>query len=97
MTQDQPLVPLTEELRQAYEYVQLMQPRADFYHGACPMWYGWALREAYLAGMRAEREACESLAWAEARRSREMGSDAAGCHCENVADAIRARGKETTS
>jgi hypothetical protein len=42
----------------AYAFVESMVPRADCYgpgDPTAPLWHGWALREAYLAGVAAER------------------------------------------
>ena len=35
----------------AYAFVDRMKPRADVIHNhTAPLWYGWALREAFIAG-----------------------------------------------
>ena len=35
----------------AYDFVDSMKHRADVIHNhTTPMWYGWALREAFIAG-----------------------------------------------
>lgn len=36
--------------RRACKYVEAMVPRADINHQYGPLWHGWALREAWLAG-----------------------------------------------
>lgn len=36
----------------AYAHVETTKPRADAHHGFAPLWYGWALREAFLAGIK---------------------------------------------
>ena len=54
---------LPDEMVAAYAFVDAMVPRADG-GGPVPWWYGWALREAYLAGVQAERERCERIAMA---------------------------------
>ena len=41
-------IPSEESLDAAYLFVELMRPRADDQFNI--MWYGWALREAFLAG-----------------------------------------------
>jgi hypothetical protein len=40
--------------------------RVDAHHRGFPLWHGWVIVEAYLAGVRAERERCAQLArdWA---------------------------------
>ena len=40
-----------DALDKAYAFVDIMKTRADKWDGAVPMWYGWALREAFLAGI----------------------------------------------
>lgn len=42
--------PLDEATLAAYEYVGEMKSKADGYNGASPMWFGWAIREAFIAG-----------------------------------------------
>lgn len=32
----------------ALDFVDKMMERADAFHGVAPLWYGWALREAFL-------------------------------------------------
>lgn len=34
----------------AYAFIESMLSRADDLRGAAPLWYGWALREAFEAG-----------------------------------------------
>lgn len=48
---------VTPEDLAAYKFVDDMLPRADGGE-AYPWWHGWALREAYLAGVKAERKRC---------------------------------------
>lgn len=46
---------MTEDEKQikAYAFVDMMVDRgADYLIEGAPMWYGWALREAFLAGMK---------------------------------------------
>jgi len=46
----------------AHRFVESMARKADSRCGAGhPLWHGWALREAYLAGVAAEREAWEGI------------------------------------
>jgi len=40
-----------DALDKAYAFVAKMKDRADYWDGAAPMWYGWVLREAFLAGI----------------------------------------------
>jgi len=42
------------DLNAAYAFVERMVPRQDA-GGAVPLWHGWALRAAYLAGLDAGR------------------------------------------
>ena len=42
---------MKEALDKAYSFVDKKKTRADYWDGAMPMWYGWALREAFLAGI----------------------------------------------
>lgn len=45
------------DLRAAMDWVESMVPHADGNSStASPWWYGWALREAYLAGLKAGRK-----------------------------------------
>jgi hypothetical protein len=45
------------DLRAATAFVESLVPRADgLAAGRFPYWFGWAVRDAYLAGVRAERE-----------------------------------------
>jgi hypothetical protein len=34
----------------AYDHVETITASADGYHGTAPWWYGWAIREAFIAG-----------------------------------------------
>ncbi len=36
----------------AYKFVDTMITKADDYHDNAPLWYGWALREAFLEGIK---------------------------------------------
>ena len=36
----------------AYRFVDIMKQRADTYIGVAPLWHGWALREAFLEGIK---------------------------------------------
>lgn len=40
----------------AYAFVDSMKGRANDWHGPAPLWYGWALREAFIAGSRLQQE-----------------------------------------
>jgi hypothetical protein len=40
-----------EDLEAANEFRKTMIARADAQHGAAPLWHGWALFDAFLAGM----------------------------------------------
>ena len=37
----------------AYDYVESAKRHADRMDGDAPMWYGWAIREAFIAGYKA--------------------------------------------
>jgi len=40
------------EVLASFEYIEkLKECSADFWIGRSPLWYGWALREAFLAGI----------------------------------------------
>lgn len=39
-----------------YDFVDEMVPRAERVVGGAPMWFGWAIREAFWAGVQWERE-----------------------------------------
>lgn len=47
--------PLRPEVLAAYECVESMVPRADGEQGGGSWWFGWALREAFLAGVQWQR------------------------------------------
>ena len=49
-------VPLPPEILVAHEFVTRMQERADARWGGAPLWHGWALREAFLAGVQWARQ-----------------------------------------
>jgi hypothetical protein len=55
---------LTPEHSAAYDFVDSMieEKQVDKYDGIAPMWYGWALREAFLAGVEYERERNNDMA-----------------------------------
>ena len=42
---------LSTEHSAAYDFVDTMVCRADKVDGISPLWHGWALREAFLAGV----------------------------------------------
>lgn len=45
----------------AWDFRETMIPKADAFHGSAPLWYGWAIFDAYVAGILAERERCAQL------------------------------------
>lgn len=47
---------LTDTMRDAYIKVNDFVARADGFISGAPYWFGWALREAYLAGYKAAKE-----------------------------------------
>lgn len=47
---------LTELSEAAYQCVQDLKSEANGYAGTAPWWHGWALREAFEAGARWQRE-----------------------------------------
>ena len=47
---------LHPEIAAAYNYVESVKHTTDSTDGGPPMWYGWALREAFLAGISHARE-----------------------------------------
>jgi len=51
---------MSKSIDAAYAFVASMVPRADvkYPENLAPMWYGWALREAFLAGVKFEQAAC---------------------------------------
>lgn len=54
--------PFSDENQAAYQYVEAMLPQAHRHEGQYgPCWYGWALRDAFLAGIKwqAERQTLE--------------------------------------
>ncbi len=53
--------PINEELLEAYALVQRLVSHADKMDLSAPMWYGWALREAFLAGIQWERARVRKL------------------------------------
>ena len=48
-------------LVQAAAFVQAMEPRADSRPMGCPLWHGWAIREAWLAGYAAAQAEVQRL------------------------------------
>lgn len=54
------MIAVDDRIKAAYEFVHLMVPRAD--DKANLMWYGWALREAFIEGAKwqAERSSPEA-------------------------------------
>lgn len=51
MSESEAAVYLTErDVLAAYDFVEKMVPRADAFNGDAPLWHGWALREAFVAG-----------------------------------------------
>lgn len=42
---------LHPDVSAAYDYVENVVQTADGMHGHTPTWHGWALREAFLAGI----------------------------------------------
>ena len=53
-----------KEVQAAVAFVDGVVPRADIMNGIAPLWYGWALREAFLAGIDHERKRIKLLALA---------------------------------
>lgn len=45
--------PETEPIDHAHAHVETMVAKADGFHGPAPWWYGWAIRDAFMAGWRA--------------------------------------------
>lgn len=43
--------PLSQDVLAAYDYVDRVADVADLKVGGAPAWHGWALREAFLAGV----------------------------------------------
>lgn len=37
-------------MRASSAYVEKLKKRADAHHGPYPLWHGWAIREAFIAG-----------------------------------------------
>ncbi len=48
--------PLTDEHSAAYDFVEAMRPHRAPDSGGHFLWYGWALREAFLRGIEWERK-----------------------------------------
>lgn len=42
----------SQEVLASYNFVEDMVPKADGEIGMAPVWHGWALREAFLAGVK---------------------------------------------
>ena len=46
-----------KDLADAHDFINTLLPSADgCVQGGYPWWHGWALRDAYLAGLKAARE-----------------------------------------
>jgi len=43
---------LTDDILAAYVHVEQMVPKSDGRSGPAPWWYGWALRESFIAGVK---------------------------------------------
>ena len=39
----------------AYRHVETLVEKADAHDGICPLWHGWAIREAFVKGIEWER------------------------------------------
>lgn len=65
----------------AYAHVEALIPRADGHAGPYPWWHGWAAREAYLAGVAAERDRAARVA------EGHPGCACRGWPCDRCADA----------
>ena len=46
----------SEAMDAAYEYVEHVAKTPDAIRGGAPMWYGWALRDAFIAGAQWHKE-----------------------------------------
>ena len=73
-----------QALDAAYACVQHLSDQADGSHMSAPYWYGWALREAFLAGVRWQQENIEQANQAmraddELAREQPYGCQAIGC------------------
>lgn len=44
-----------DDIAKAYQFRESLKPRADSWNGPAPMWYGWAIFDAYIAGLKAGR------------------------------------------
>ena len=42
--------PLDAAVIESYNFVNNMVPKADYCRSGAPLWHGWALREAFIAG-----------------------------------------------
>lgn len=47
MPKDRPI----EELQAGDEFRKTLVPRADAHNGPAPLWHGWAIMDAFLAGI----------------------------------------------
>ena len=52
MSEDAPI----GDIRAAYDFRATLIPRADAWRGAAPLFHGWAIADAYLAGLEAGRK-----------------------------------------
>lgn len=46
----------SQEHTAGYQFIQDMTARADAERDCAPLWHGWALREAFIAGAKYQRE-----------------------------------------
>lgn len=45
-----------EDMKAGDAFRQSIVPKADYHRGAAPMWYGWAVMDAFLAGAKYARK-----------------------------------------
>ncbi len=83
-----------DDLKAAADLIHLLASRADTHDGVAPLWHGWALREAYLKGVAAEREACARVLDAMAEQRLHLHEANQQSDLMQAAEAIRARGTE---
>ena len=75
--------PLSQDVLAAYRYVDKVVDVADLKVGGAPAWHGWALREAFLAGVshaenktpNAELRGASQLAGAASLSNAELGKE----------------------
>jgi hypothetical protein len=77
-----------EVLRAGDAFRESLFPRADAHRGPYPLWHGWALMDAYLAGVRAERERLTAVLAEIGRLTRWAESSSGGAR-ESAADDMR--------